>query len=122
VALGSTISSSNVSTLHEVWTFKLSGTAALGRLMPARSRRSQTSTGAETRAATISSDLVFTTLYSGVLLALNRRSGAIVYQHTLPTSTNAPIAIAGNTVLSAGNPSTSDSTTPDPQLVACSTG
>jgi alcohol dehydrogenase (cytochrome c) len=50
-------------------------------------------------AATVSNDLVFTTLFSGVLVALNSTTGAIVYQHKLPTSTNAPIAIAGNTVL-----------------------
>ena len=33
-------------------------------------------------AATVSNDLVFTTLYTGVLIALNRTTGAIVYQHT----------------------------------------
>ncbi len=59
-------------------------------------------------AATVSNDLVFTTLYSGVLIALNRTTGAIVYRHPLPTSTNAPIAIAGNAVLvPAGAPVTS---------------
>ncbi len=41
-------------------------------------------------AVTVSNDLVFTTLYSGELIALNRATGAIVYQHKLPTSTNAP--------------------------------
>ncbi len=50
-------------------------------------------------AATVSNDLLFTTLYSGELLALNRTTGAVVYRHKLPTSTNAPIAIAGNTVI-----------------------
>jgi alcohol dehydrogenase (cytochrome c) len=50
-------------------------------------------------AATVSNDLVFTTLFNGVLIALNTATGAIVYQHKLPTSTNAPIAVAGNTVL-----------------------
>ena len=56
-------------------------------------------------ATTVSNDLVFTTLYNGTLLALNRATGAIVYQHKLPTSTNSPIAIAGNTVLvPAGGP------------------
>ena len=33
-------------------------------------------------AATVSNDLVFTTLYSGVLIALNRVTGALVYQQT----------------------------------------
>ena len=50
-------------------------------------------------AATVSGNLVFTTLINGTLLALNRTTGAIVYRHQLPSSTNAPIAIAGNTVL-----------------------
>ena len=41
-------------------------------------------------AATVSNDLVFTTLFNGTLLALNRATGAIVYQRKLPTSTNSP--------------------------------
>jgi outer membrane protein assembly factor BamB len=61
-------------------------------------------------AVTVSNDLVFTTLYNGVLLALNRDTGAIVYRQQLPTSTNAPIAIAGNSVIiPAGAPVTSAS-------------
>jgi alcohol dehydrogenase (cytochrome c) len=50
-------------------------------------------------AATVSNDLVFTTLVSGELIALNRATGAIVYQGKLPTTTNSPIAIAGNAIL-----------------------
>jgi alcohol dehydrogenase (cytochrome c) len=58
-------------------------------------------------AVTVSNDLVFTTLYGGELIALNRTTGAIVYRHKLLTSTNAPLVIAGNTVLvSAGDPVT----------------
>ena len=39
-----------------------------------------------------------------------RDTGAIVYRHQLPTSTNAPIAIAGNSVIvPAGAPRTSAS-------------
>jgi alcohol dehydrogenase (cytochrome c) len=58
-------------------------------------------------AATVSNDLVFSTLYDGELIALNRTTGAIVYRHQLPTSTNAPLVIAGNTVIvSAGGPLT----------------
>jgi alcohol dehydrogenase (cytochrome c) len=58
-------------------------------------------------AATVSNDLVFTTLYNGVLIALRRKTGAIVYRRQLPTSTNSPIAIAGNTVIvPAGGPTT----------------
>lgn len=69
-------------------------------------------------AVTVSNDLVFTTLYDGVLLALNRSTGAIVYRHQLPTSTNSPIAIAGNTVIvPAGGPLTG-SRSGDAQVVA----
>ena len=68
-------------------------------------------------ATTVSNDLVFTTLFDGTLLALNRATGAIVYQHKLPTSANSPIAIAGNTVLvPAGGPKAP--VTGSPQLVA----
>ncbi len=71
-------------------------------------------------AATVSNDLVFTTLYHGVLIALNRSTGAIVFRHRLPTSANAPIAIAGNTVIvPAGGPTTSKAGgNGDPQVVA----
>jgi glucose dehydrogenase len=69
-------------------------------------------------ATTVSNDLVFTTLWDGTLLALNRATGAIVYRHKLPTSTNSPIAIAGNAVLvPAGGPK-SPGGTGSPQLVA----
>ena len=70
-------------------------------------------------AATVSNDLVLTTLYDGVLVALNRTTGAFVYRRELPTSANAPIAIAGNTVLvPAGAPSALGATGGTPQLVA----
>ncbi len=58
-------------------------------------------------AVTVSNDLVFSTLYDGDLIALNRTTGAIVYRHQLPTTTNAPLVVAGNTVIvSAGGPVT----------------
>src|SRR5258708_35393120 len=38
-------------------------------------------------AATVSNDLVFTTLYNGKLLALDASTGPIVNQHKLPTPT-----------------------------------
>ncbi|MGH3165509.1 MAG: PQQ-binding-like beta-propeller repeat protein, partial [Trebonia sp.] len=72
-------------------------------------------------AVTVSDDLVFTTLYSGKLLALDRSTGAIVYSRTLPASTNAPIAVFGNTVLvPAGAPpvSAKAGSGGTPQLVA----
>jgi alcohol dehydrogenase (cytochrome c) len=70
-------------------------------------------------AATVSNDLVFTTLYNGVLIALNRDTGAIVYRHRLPASANSPVAVAGNAVLvPAGGPSILGATGGAPQLVA----
>jgi alcohol dehydrogenase (cytochrome c) len=70
-------------------------------------------------AMTVANDLVFTTLYTGVLVALNRSTGAIVYEHNLPTSANAPIAIAGNAILvPAGGPDLYGVTGGSPQLVA----
>jgi len=69
-------------------------------------------------AATVSNDLVFTTLYTGVLIALDRTTGAVVYQRKLPTSANAPIAIAGNSILvPAGGPSVFGPKGGSPQLV-----
>jgi alcohol dehydrogenase (cytochrome c) len=75
-------------------------------------------------AATVSNDLVFTTLYGGELIAMNRATGAIVYRRQLPTSTNAPLVVAGNTVIvSAGGPLTGPPLTQSgggskPQVVA----
>jgi outer membrane protein assembly factor BamB len=70
-------------------------------------------------AATITNDLVFTTLYNGQLIALDRTTGAIVYHRQLPTSTNSPIAIAGDTVIiPAGGPKTANGGGGHPQVVA----
>ena len=75
-------------------------------------------------AATVSNNLVFTTLYGGELIAMNRTTGAIVYRHQLPTSTNAPLVVAGNTVIVAaggpltGPPLTGQSGGGKPQVVA----
>ncbi|MGA2009160.1 MAG: PQQ-binding-like beta-propeller repeat protein [Solirubrobacteraceae bacterium] len=69
-------------------------------------------------AATVSNDLVFTTLYDGVLIALDRSTGAIVYRRQLPASTNAPIAIAGNTVIVPAGASATSTRRGDPQMVA----
>ncbi len=70
-------------------------------------------------AMTVSNDLVFTTLFDGFLIALNRTTGAIVDRLTLPASTNSPIAIAGNAVLvPAGGPQLLGATGGTPQLLA----
>ncbi len=56
-------------------------------------------------AVTVDNDLVFTTLLQGKLLALSRRNGEVLRSIQLPRTTNATIAIAGNTVLvPAGGP------------------
>ncbi|HEV2377449.1 MAG TPA: PQQ-binding-like beta-propeller repeat protein [Streptosporangiaceae bacterium] len=68
---------------------------------------------------TVSGNLVFTTLYTGVLIALDRATGKVVYRHPLPTSANSPIAITTNTVLvPVGGPSALGLTGGSPQLVA----
>jgi alcohol dehydrogenase (cytochrome c) len=72
-------------------------------------------------AATVSNNLVFTTLFNGELIALNRATGAIVDRQQLPTTANAPVAVAGNTVLvPAGGPGVSGTSSKSghPQLVA----
>jgi alcohol dehydrogenase (cytochrome c) len=70
-------------------------------------------------AVTVSNDLLFTTLVNGTLIALNRSTGAIVYQQKLPTTTNAPIAVTSNAVLvPAGGPG--KSANDNAQLVAYS--
>jgi outer membrane protein assembly factor BamB len=50
-------------------------------------------------ATTVAGGPVFTTLFNGRLIAINRATGAIVYSLTLPTSANAPIAITTNAIL-----------------------
>jgi hypothetical protein len=72
--------------------------------------------------ATVPRNLVFTTLYPGILLAFDRTTGAIVERLELPTSTNLPIAIAGNTVLVPAGGATAQTPGGDPQLIAYSTG
>jgi alcohol dehydrogenase (cytochrome c) len=71
-------------------------------------------------ATTVSNDLVFTTLFDGVLIAMDRDTGAIVYRRQLPTTTNAPIAVFGNTVLvpAGGGKTSASSGGGNPQLVA----
>ena len=54
---------------------------------------------------TVSNDLVFTTLYDGMLIAINGATGTIVYRQHCRRPPNSTIAIAGNTVLvPAGGP------------------
>jgi outer membrane protein assembly factor BamB len=55
--------------------------------------------GLPTGATTVSNNLIFTTLYEGQLVALNRSTGAVVFTAQLPRTSNATIAIAGNTII-----------------------
>ena len=69
-------------------------------------------------AATVSNDLVFTTLFKGSLLALSRQTGRMVYERKLPTTANSPIAIAGRTVVVPAGGITGKGHSRDPQVVA----
>jgi outer membrane protein assembly factor BamB len=72
-------------------------------------------------AATVSNDLVLTTLYNGQLIALDRRTGAIVYRRQLPTSTNSPITVAGHTMIVPAGAPTTRAGAGAPQVVAYTT-
>ncbi len=71
-------------------------------------------------AATVSNDLVFTTLYRGVLIASTAIPAPSFTSTSYPHRRNSPIAVSGNTVLvPAGGPETSASGGGgNPQLVA----
>ena len=49
--------------------------------------------------ATVANDLVFTSTLFGAVVALSRQNGSIVWRAQLPSASNAPLAIAGNTLL-----------------------
>ncbi len=60
-------------------------------------------------AATVSNDLVFTTTFEGKVIALDRDDGSIVWQKQMPAGTNAPLAIVGDTLITAASfPQTKD--------------
>jgi outer membrane protein assembly factor BamB len=66
--------------------------------------------------ATVAGDLVFTTTFSGEVVALSRMDGSIVWTAQLPAGSNATLAIAGDTLIAgAGLPL---STTQAPAVVA----
>ncbi len=54
-------------------------------------------------AATVSNDVVFTTTYDGTLWGVGARSGKILWRSQLPAGTDAPVAIAGDTLMTAGS-------------------
>jgi outer membrane protein assembly factor BamB len=53
-------------------------------------------------AATISNDLVFTTTYDGRLWALARSTGRVVWSTSAFAQTNAPLVVAGDTLIAGG--------------------
>jgi outer membrane protein assembly factor BamB len=61
--------------------------------------------------ATVSNDLVFTATLTGEVVALSRQNGSIAWTAQLPSYTNAPLAIVGNTLLAGV-------TTAQPEVVA----
>jgi outer membrane protein assembly factor BamB/mono/diheme cytochrome c family protein len=54
-------------------------------------------------AATVSNDLVFTTTFDGKLIALNKNTGEVVWETQMPAGTNAPVAIVGDTLVTAAS-------------------
>jgi len=50
-------------------------------------------------AATISSDVLFTTTYDGTLWGLSTRTGAVLWRTALPAGSDGPAAISGDTLL-----------------------
>jgi mono/diheme cytochrome c family protein len=54
-------------------------------------------------AATVSNDLVFTTTFDGSVWALDRTNGSVVWHAKLPAGTNAPLAIAGDTLVTSAS-------------------
>ena len=66
--------------------------------------------------ATVVGDLLFTTTFTGELVALSRADGSIAWTAQLPAGSNSTLAIAGDTLIAgAGLPL---STTQQPAVVA----
>jgi glucose dehydrogenase len=97
---------------------KLSGDVEALNLVTGKVEWTTKVNGLPLGAATVSNNLVFTTLLQGKLLALKRSTGAIVFDQRLPRSTNSSLAIAGDTVIvPAGGPKYGKSKGPS-QVVA----
>jgi outer membrane protein assembly factor BamB len=54
-------------------------------------------------AASLTNDVVFTTTYDGTLWALSTKTGKVLWSAKLTAATNTPVAIAGDTVITAGS-------------------
>jgi glucose dehydrogenase/cytochrome c553 len=66
-------------------------------------------------AATVSNDLVFTTLYDGRVVAVSRKDGKVVWEEELPGGTNSPLVIEGDTLIAINSVPTGEE---KPQIVA----
>jgi outer membrane protein assembly factor BamB/mono/diheme cytochrome c family protein len=66
-------------------------------------------------AATVSNDLVFTTLYDGTIVALSREDGSILWEEKLPGGTNSPLVIERATLIAINSVPTGSA---KPQIVA----
>ncbi len=64
-------------------------------------------------AATVSNDLVWTTTFNGKLIAMNRSTGKIVWQQQLSAGTNSPLAIDGDTLVTAASYASGKGQTPE---------
>jgi outer membrane protein assembly factor BamB len=54
-------------------------------------------------AASVTNDVVFTTTFDGKVWAFSTKTGKTLWSAKLPAGTNTPVAIAGNTVITAGS-------------------
>jgi alcohol dehydrogenase (cytochrome c) len=54
-------------------------------------------------AITLSNDVAFTTTFDGKVLGLNTKTGKVIWTSKLPANTNTPVAVAGNSVITAGS-------------------
>jgi glucose dehydrogenase len=66
-------------------------------------------------AATVSNDMVFTTLYDGTVVGVSRKSGQILWEEKLPGGTNSPLVIEGDTLIAINSVPTASK---KPQIVA----
>jgi outer membrane protein assembly factor BamB/mono/diheme cytochrome c family protein len=65
-------------------------------------------------AATVSNDMVFTTLYDGTVVGVSRKSGQILWEEKLPGGSNSPLVIEGDTLIAINSVPGSEG----PQIVA----
>jgi outer membrane protein assembly factor BamB len=54
-------------------------------------------------AVTLSNDVAFTTTFDGTVMGLNTKTGKVIWKSKLPSNTNTPVAVAGNSVITAGS-------------------